>query len=107
METGRFKLRDIIYRRYCNPIVVFDSFSNFDDVALMILEVINATNEEQVWETWLHKDVEQSYKDFKKNVMKSSSSRKMTDEEAKKNIENAQNILKIKVKNPNGDGDEN
>lgn len=35
------------------------------------MDLIDQENEDEIWQTWLHKDANMSYKDFKKKYLKS------------------------------------
>ena len=42
-----------------------------DELADFILQLIDQDNDDEAWQTWLHKDANMSYKDFKKKYLKS------------------------------------
>ncbi len=62
-----------------------------------ILQLFDKENEDELYQTWLHKDHENSFKDFKKKYFKKMRTTKkeaLSKEEEQKNIENAMKYIK-------------
>lgn len=76
-----------------------------EGLADFILRLFDKDNEEELWQTWLHKDVNMGFEDFKKKYMQSSHKKKITTmsiEEEKQIIANASRFIK-----PINEGGEN
>ena len=61
------------------------------------MRLFDKDNEEELWQTWLHKDVNMSFEDFKKKYMQSNHKKKITSmslEEEKQIIANASRFIK-------------
>ena len=61
------------------------------------MDLIDHENEDEIWQTWLHKDANMSYKDFKKKYMKSARKPKsatISKEEEQKALELAMRFIK-------------
>lgn len=56
--------------------------------------LIKEKKEEDLWQIWLHKDIDKEFEDFKKEVEESNSNKKMSEKQEKENIEKAERILK-------------
>lgn len=70
---------------------------SLEDLADFILSLIDKDREEELWETWLHKDQENSFGDFKKKYFKKLRKDKkevLSKEEEQKNIQNAMRFIK-------------
>ena len=62
-----------------------------------ILKLFKEENEEELYETWLHKERELSFKDFKNKYVKQSSKtkhRSLSKEEEQENIRHAMRFIK-------------
>ena len=44
---------------------------SLEGLADFILQLFDQESEDEIWQTWLHKDANMSYKDFKKKYLKS------------------------------------
>ena len=58
------------------------------------MHLIKKQREEDLWQIWLHKDIDKEFEDFKKEVEESNSNKKMSEKQEKENIEKAERILK-------------
>jgi hypothetical protein len=61
------------------------------------LDLTDQDNEEEIWQTWLHKDANMGYKDFKKKYLKSVRKPKtatISKEEEQKALELAMRFIK-------------
>lgn len=61
------------------------------------MDLTDQDNEEEIWQTWLHKDANMSYKDFKKKYLKSVRKPKtatISKEEEQKALELAMRFIK-------------
>lgn len=67
------------------------------ELADFILQLFDKDNEEELWQTWLHKDVDMGFEEFKKKYAQSSHKKKITAmsvEEEKQIIANATRFIK-------------
>jgi hypothetical protein len=71
------------------------------DSADFILKLFDKENEDELWQTWLHKEMSVNFADFKKKYYKNANTSKvksMSAEEEKRIIENATRFIKPKNK---------
>ena len=50
--------------------------------------------EEDLWQIWVHKDIDKDFIEFKKEVEESNKKQRMSKKQEKENIEKAERILK-------------
>ena len=70
---------------------------SLEGLADFILQLFDQESEDEIWQTWLHKDANMSYKDFKKKYLKSARKPKtatITKEEERKALELAMRFIK-------------
>lgn len=68
-----------------------------DGLADFILQLYDKEKEDEIWQTWLHKEKQLSYEDFKKKHLKRMYKTKvktLSKEEEQKIIENATRFIK-------------
>ncbi len=68
-----------------------------DGLADFILQLYDKEKEDEIWQTWLHKEKQLSYEDFKKKYLKRMYKTKvktLSKEEEQKIIENATRFIK-------------
>lgn len=58
------------------------------------MHLIKKQREEDLWQIWLHKDIDKEFEEFKKEVEESSKKQRMSKKQEKENIEKAERILK-------------
>lgn len=58
------------------------------------MHLIKKQREEDLWQIWLHKDIDKDFIEFKKEVEESSKKQRMSKKQEKENIEKAERILK-------------
>ncbi len=56
--------------------------------------LIDKQREEDLWQIWVHKDIDKDFIEFKKEVEESSKKQRMSKKQEKENIEKAERILK-------------
>lgn len=86
----------MLFKRYSNPLDLMATYS-LEGLADFILSLIDKDREEELWETWLHKDQDKSFEDFKKKYFKKLRKDKkeiLSKEEEQKNIQNAMRFIK-------------
>lgn len=70
---------------------------SLEGLADFILSMFDKDKEDELWETWLHKDQQNTFKDYKKKYYKKIRNTKkeaLSKEEEQKNIENAMKYIK-------------
>ncbi|WP_243894529.1 peptide methionine sulfoxide reductase [Clostridium perfringens] len=56
--------------------------------------LIDKQREEDLWQIWVHKDIDKDFIEFKKEVEESNKKQRMSKKQEKENIEKAERILK-------------
>ncbi|MGV2640609.1 peptide methionine sulfoxide reductase [Clostridium perfringens] len=67
---------------------------NFEELTDFLMYLIDKQREEDLWQIWLHKDIDKDFIEFKKEVEESSKKQRMSKKQEKENIEKAERILK-------------
>ncbi|PVE16846.1 peptide methionine sulfoxide reductase [Clostridium perfringens] len=67
---------------------------DFEELTDFLMHLIKKQREENLWQIWLHKDIDKEFEEFKKEVEESNSNRRMSKKQEKQNIEKAERILK-------------
>lgn len=68
-----------------------------EGLADFILQLFDKESEDDLWESWLHKDHENTFKDYKKKYFKkirNTKKQSLSKEEEQKNIANAMKYIK-------------
>lgn len=78
---------------------MLSTFELDDEYRSFIGYLIEETIEEKLWELWIHKDIEESFEDFKKKSMKKGKpkSKTLSKEEEDKIMRKAENILNMTI----------
>ncbi|NEZ46497.1 peptide methionine sulfoxide reductase [Clostridium niameyense] len=77
---------------------------DFEELTDFILYLIKEQREEDIWNIWLHKDIDKDFQEWKKEIecRKNSACKRMSKKEEKANIQKAERILgRIKSKEVN------
>ena len=64
---------DRIFKRYSDPFSLIDEVIRNHDFVSWIAEFVDAENEEQVWDVWIHRILDKSFEEFKKDVLRPKS----------------------------------
>lgn len=86
----------MLFKRYANPLDLMRTF-DLEGLADFILDLFDVENEEQLWETWLHKPIEKDFATFKKDHYKKQRKTKhkvISAKEEKANIEQSMRFIK-------------
>ena len=67
---------------------------NFEGLTDFIMYLIDKQREEDLWQIWVHKDIDKDFIEFKKEVEESNKKQRMSKKQEKENIEKAERILK-------------
>ena len=60
----------LLFEKYATPFLLVDELISNSDFSEWIDSFIESTNEDMIWEMWLHKDYEKSFEDFKNSILK-------------------------------------
>lgn len=60
----------LLFEKYATPFLLVDELISNSDFSEWIDTFIESTNEDMIWEMWLHKDYEKSFEDFKNSILK-------------------------------------
>lgn len=68
---------------------------DFEELTDFILYLIKEQREEELWQIWLHKDIDKDFQEWKNEIesKQNVTNKKMTKEQEKTNIEKAEKIL--------------
>ena len=59
---------DLVFKRYSSPFLLLDNLIENGKFLEFIAELLNDYQEEQLYEFWLHKVLDKSYEEFKKDI---------------------------------------
>lgn len=93
----------MLYKRYADPLSLMSTYT-LEGLADFVLRLFDQANEDQLWEIWLHKPIEDDFKKFKRKHYKKihkKNQNPLSLEEEKKIIE--KNMQFIKPVNKGGE----
>ena len=96
-------MKDLLFRRYANPLNLLSTYT-LEGLADFILQLFDKEAEDEIWQTWLHKEMKDNYGAFKKKYLKRMHKpvkKALSKEEEKQIIE--RNMQFIKPINKGGD----
>ncbi|MBO3333478.1 peptide methionine sulfoxide reductase [Clostridium perfringens] len=67
---------------------------NLEELTDFLMYLIDKQREEDLWQIWVHKDIDKDFIEFKKEVEESNKKQRMSKKQEKENIEKAERILK-------------
>lgn len=82
---------DLLFKRYASPFLLLDNYIISGMLVEFIDEFIDITNEETVYELWLHKEYKKNYQEFKAQFIKEKA--KVDDSKVETVINDSFNIL--------------
>lgn len=88
----------MLYKRYANPLSLLATFDSRGLVDF-ILFLFEQETEEELWSIWVHKDIEESFGDFKKerlNKLRVGTAKNITKNEINSNIATASQFIKTR-----------
>lgn len=85
------KFVDSLYSKYASPQFLIDELISNCDFFEWVIEFINAENDRQAWEVWLHKVFDKSFEDFKKSV--GISQNEITEEQIETTVLDSKSLL--------------
>lgn len=83
---------DLLFSKYASPYSFMDDLISNGDFFDWVVEFVNAENEKQIWEMWLHKVFDKSFEEFRKSVLKTQSDY-VSDEQIETTISNSKEML--------------
>lgn len=83
---------DLLFSKYASPYSLIDDLILNGDFFDWVVEFVDAENERQIWEMWLHKVFDRSFEEFRKSVIKKQPNQ-VTDEQIETTILNSKSIL--------------
>ncbi|WP_349533027.1 hypothetical protein [Leuconostoc citreum] len=98
-------MRDKLFRRYANPLIVLETISP-DALVDFILFIFDTQDEEELYNIWLHKDIDKPFDEITKSLKKrrgnkNTSSDVLTANEAIERIKKAGTLIKPNEKEEN------
>ena len=86
---------DLIFKRYANPYLLIDEMLEIGQFSDFIFEVIKMKDEDEQWEFFLHKVMNQSFAGFKNSMV--INNKQITMNEIETTVNNSYSILEILV----------
>lgn len=85
-----------MFKRYADPLSLMKTYS-LQGLADFVLQMFDKENEEEIWQTWLHKERQLNFADFKRKYFKKMHKTKvqaLSKEEEERIIKNATRFIK-------------
>lgn len=77
---------------------MLDSYQDLGEIHELVLYLLEKEVEEQLWDVWVHKDIELSFEEFKAKAFKrTSKAKELTEQEEEEIMRQAQEILNFQV----------
>ena len=83
---------DLLFSKYASPQILIDQLISNGDFFEWVIEFINAENDRQTWEVWLHRIFDKSFDEFRNSVRRNQPDQ-MDDEQLETTISNSKSIL--------------
>ena len=84
---------DLLFKRYASPFLLLDSMIQVNGFHEFVIELLTVTNEDMLYDVWLHKVYDKSFDDFKNSMLASVKSKKVSNEELVTTIQDSKSIL--------------
>ena len=84
---------DLVFKRYSSPFLLIDNLISAKRLLDFILELIDAINDEKLYEMWLHRIYDKSYPDFKNEVMDYNKTANADVQDIETTVNESMNIL--------------
>ena len=89
---------DQLFKRYADPFLFMDGYiqaGRFYDFVIDFIKTVNQEKDEKLeWEVWLHKVWEQSFNEFKEEIMTNAENQNMSAEQIEATVQESLDILK-------------
>lgn len=77
---------------------LLSSYQDLGEIHELVLYLLEKEIEEQLWDVWVHKDIELSFEEFKSKAFKrGSKAKELTEQEEEEIMRQAQEILNFQV----------
>lgn len=86
------KFADLLFTKYASPQILLDQLISNGDFFDWVVEFINAENDRQAWEVWLHKIFDQTFEEFRNSIHPKQPD-PSTEEQLETTISNSKSIL--------------
>lgn len=85
------KFADLLFSKYASPQILIDHLISNGDFFDWVIEFIDAENDRQAWEVWLHKVIDKSFEEFRESIQ--THVNQMDDEQLETTISDSKSIL--------------
>lgn len=85
------KFADLLFSKYASPQILLDGLISNGDFHEWVIEFVNAENERQIWDVWIHKVFDKSFAEFKNSIVENH--REIPEEQIETTIRNSHSIL--------------
>lgn len=83
---------DLLFKRYASPFLFIDGMIETERFLDFTIEFINQTNEDTLYQLWLHKIFDKSYEEWKRSV-ENKKQKNMTEKEFETSIDVALSVF--------------
>lgn len=84
---------DSLARRYASPFIVLDEMIRQGRLLEFVLELWKIEDEEKVWDVWLHKVYDKSYKEWEEELTAKARARGVSESELEATVTNSKQLL--------------
>ena len=85
------KFADLLFSKYASAQILIDHLISNGDFFDWVIEFIDAENDRQAWEVWLHKVIDKSFEEFRESIQ--THVNQMDDEQLETTISDSKSIL--------------
>lgn len=85
------KFADLLFSKYASPQILIDQLISNGDFFDWVIEFIDAENDRQAWDVWLHKVIDKSFEEFRESIQ--THVNQMDDEQLETTISDSKSIL--------------
>lgn len=92
---------DLLFKRYANPYLMLDEIILSNRLHDFVNEIVMITQEEKIWQFYLHKVTDKSYQDFREDLEKNNK-QSMSKKQIEATVKHSQMILEGFTPNDKG-----
>ena len=84
---------DLLFSKYASPYIFLDDLIANGDFFNWVIEFINAENERQIWDMWVHRIFDKTYEEFRRSVLELAQPKEVTEEQIETTVADSRSIL--------------
>lgn len=84
---------DLLFKRYASPFLLIDNLISAKRFLAFVKEFINITNDEEIYELWLHRIFDKTYEEFRNEILTNNQNIEAEDQDVETTIKDSYDTL--------------